>query len=173
MPLEVLIVDDNVTYTRLHSQNIEEVVLGKQSNSQGTHPPLEINKPFVSNYAEAIAALDRTYDLYIIDGQFPKTGAEKKIYSLGAKLVDKIIKAKGSSDGIIFISSNPPQLNAAKILGVKYIINKHGAQVESEWQLNYRDMQDFISKALQDINHPYASRSNYGTISSTASQPAE
>lgn len=168
MSLEVLVVDDNTTYTQLHCHNIVDAVLGTLWSGAKGNMPVQINKRLVSNYADGVAVLQRRYDLYIVDGQFPNTRKSKRAHPLGVKLVRKIIKTKGSVDGVIFVSSNQQLLEAARRLGVKYIINKHGDRSVTTDQINYRDMQEAISNALKDIKHPYSSHNSYNSSPSKA-----
>jgi len=170
MSLEVLVVDDNTTYTQLHCHNIVDAVLSTLWSGAKGNMPVQINKRLVSNYADGVDALQRHYDLYVVDGQFPNTRKSKRAYPLGVKLIRKIIKAKGSVNGVIFISSNQKLLEAARKLGVKYIINKHGDRSITADQMNYRDMQEAILKALKDIKHPYNSISGYNSSPSKAEE---
>lgn len=88
----VLVVEDTEKWQNFH-RGLLEPILGKE------------NVDVVANYEDALSLLDRDYQAYILDVQFPRHQFGR-LQLLGVQLAQEIMRREGSHNKIVMVSSH-------------------------------------------------------------------
>jgi len=97
----------------------------------------EENLDLVDNYDDAIELLKQNpYDVYILDGVFPKSSDFPLPGPWGIPLAKEIVEKEGSFDKIRMVSGAPSILSEAKELGVTKLYFKGNPAEEGQKPLS-------------------------------------
>lgn len=108
------------------------------------------NVDVVANYDATIPLLDRSYEAYILDVQFPRYQCGRPLL-LGIKLAREIEQREGSYNKIVIVSSHI-SIEARK-LGITKIYNKHSLNADkNEVTAFLRDLQSLLSEGINYVN---------------------
>lgn len=133
----VLVVEDMQKWQDFH-RGLLEPILGAG------------NVDVVANYDDTIPLLDRSYEAYILDVQFPRYRCGKP-QLLGIQLAQEIKQREGSYNKIVIVSSHT-SIEARK-LGITKIYNKYSLNADkNEVAAFLRDLQSLLNKGIDYVN---------------------
>lgn len=133
----VLVVEDMQKWQDFH-RSLLEPILGVG------------NIDVVANYDDAISLLDRSYEAYILDVQFPRHQCGKPLL-LGIQLAQAIEQKEGSYNKIVIVSSHNP-IEARK-LEITKIYNKYSLNADKNEVVAFlRDLQSLLSKGINYVD---------------------